>query len=394
MNQRLRLRAFAFLALLLATAAGFLAAPAAAATAAPEEVAAAYLRARAAAVASARPSRVLAPYVVAGSALAAREALVARGAALRQADLGHGLDRVGCDVTILDVSPQPRADTVVIGARAVVTQAWHARGALDQQASGVDHLLTLKRRGGAWRVTADAYVDVELPALLERAGATAARVRAAARRLETAAAAAHAAHARTGWDIAAAPPAASGAHQAIPPGGAGLQPAARGYVDRLVYDREAVRAYADKYALGYNPTYMRFSGDCCNFVSQSAFAGGMPVSLGDWTTGWWYGKNGTSSPSDDSWSWSWISCSKQIAFWLGTRIDWVSSISSVGKGDVVYYDWTGDGLIDHVAVLVGTNAAGQKVIDAHTTDHCRAYWKLGSSSTRYKFGRVRAYWVI
>ena len=42
---------------------------------------------------------------------------------------------------------------------------------------------------------------------------------------------------------------------------------------------------------------------------------------------------------------------------------------------------------------MGTNAAGQKVIDAHTTDHYRVYWKLGNSSTRYKFGRVRDYWV-
>jgi len=386
MNQRLRLRAFAFLALFLATAAAFLAAPAAAAGAEPAQVAAAYLRARAAAVPSVRPARVLAPYFVAGSALAAREALAARGAALRQTDLGHGLERVTCAVTVRRSSPNVADGTVVVRARAVVTMAWHARGALDEQASGVEHTLTMKRLHGSWRVVGDEYVDVELPALLERAGAPAARVRAAARRLEAAAAVAAGRRAASAPAPAVARPDSASAPTALPQ--------VRRYTDRLYYSRDAVRTYADRYALNYNPTYMPFSADCCNFVSQSAFAGGMPLAGGDWTSGWWYKKNGTSSPADDGWSWSWISCSRQIAFWLGSRIEWKSSISDVGKGDVVYYDWTGDGQVDHVAVLVGTNAAGQKVIDAHTTDHYRVPWKLGTSSTRYKFGRVRDYWVI
>ena len=98
------------------------------------------------------------------------------------------------------------------------------------------------------------------------------------------------------------------------------------------------------------------------------------MALGDWTSGWWYDKEGTTSPGDDHYSWSWISCSRQIAFWLGTRIDWVSSISNVSRGDVVYYDWTGDGSWDHVAIFAGTNSLGQKVIDAHTTDHY--HWLL------------------
>jgi hypothetical protein len=45
-------------------------------------------------------------------------------------------------------------------------------------------------------------------------------------------------------------------------------------------------------------------------------------------------------------------------------------------------------------VLVGTNSVGQKVIDAYTTDHYRVRWKLGSSGTQYRFGRVRVAWVV
>ena len=50
---------------------------------------------------------------------------------------------------------------------------------------------------------------------------------------------------------------------------------------------------------------------------------------------------------------------------------------------------------DHVAVVAGTNSAGQKVIDAHTTDHYRVYWKLGTQRARStECGRgVRAQWV-
>ena len=83
-----------------------------------------------------------------------------------------------------------------------------------------------------------------------------------------------------------------------------------------------------------------------------------------------------------------------MAFWNGRRTDWVSSVSDVSRGDFVYYDWTGDGVWDHVAVFAGTNSAGQKVVDAHTTDHYRVFWKMGTSDTKYKFAHTRASWVV
>jgi hypothetical protein len=382
MKLRPRLKAGAFLACVAVAAAGLLAAPAAAAAGGPEDAAAAYLQARAAAITSRQPAIVLAPHVVAGSALAARETFVARGTALRQADLGHAIDEVTCGVDVRSSTVSGDGATASVAAHAVTTILWHARGGSSIEASGVDHQLTLVLVDGVWKVTADQSNDVEVPADLERAGVPAPAVRAASRRVE--------ARAMLREQLLApdvlpdAPVAADGQ----------ASPTAKTYTDRLVYDRDAAMAYADRYALNYNATYARFSGDCCNFVSQGARAGGMPPALGDWTSGWWYDKEGTSSPSDDSYSWSWISCSRQIAFWLGTRIDWVSSISNVARGDVIYYDWSGDGSWDHVAILAGTNSAGQKVIDAHTTDHYHAYWKLGTASTRYKFGRVRASWVV
>ena len=60
--------------------------------------------------------------------------------------------------------------------------------------------------------------------------------------------------------------------------------------------------------------------------------------------------------------------------------------------NVTPHDWTSNGSWDHVAVCVGTNSLGQKIIDAHTTDHYHVYWKLGTSSTKYRFARVDTKW--
>ncbi len=83
-----------------------------------------------------------------------------------------------------------------------------------------------------------------------------------------------------------------------------------------------------------------------------------------------------------------------MGFWNGLRTDWVSSISGLGRGDVIYYDWTGDGTWDHAAVVAGTNSAGQKVVDAHTTDLYHVFWKLGYSTTHYRYAHVRPQWVV
>jgi cell wall-associated NlpC family hydrolase len=138
-----------------------------------------------------------------------------------------------------------------------------------------------------------------------------------------------------------------------------------------------------------------FAGaDCANFASQCARAGDMPQSRGTTAGGWWYDKEGTSSPWDDTYSLSWINCTRQIGYWNTRRTDWETSAGVLSRGDFIYYDWSGDGVWDHVAVVAGTNSAGQKVIDAHTTDHYRVYWKLGYSGTKYRYAKVRPQWVV
>ena len=361
---------------LAAAACGAAAAPAAAAPG-PAATATAYLQARTAAVTAADPGAVLASWTTPAGALAATERTIARGTALRAAQLGHHIDSVGSETTVLGTSMGDTGDTATVSAHVITTIVWHAASMEPStEASGVDHIVSLQRIGTTWQVVSDSYLDQMVPSYLEAAGASPATVRRTVRRLER--------------------------HASLP--SATVTGSERKWVARtsrlrryrgiLTYNRAAAAGYADRYALSYNPGYVRFGADCANFASQVGCAGGMPITSGDYSNGWWYDKHGTSSTSDDRYSLSWINVTKQISYWNGSRTDWVSSISSLGKGDFVYYDWSGDGFWDHVAVVAGSNSAGQKVVDAHTTDYYRTFWKMGYSSTRYRFARVRAQWVV
>ena len=367
------------LVLIALAAAGCAAAagPAAAApTQGPTDAALAYLQGRTTAVTAADPGTVLGAWTTPGGRLAATERAIARGMALRAAQLGHQIDSVSSEAIVLKSTIDASGDGGAVTVHVITTLVWHAAGTeQSSEACGVDHVVTLQRRGASWHVVDDAYLDDQTPAYLEAAGASPAAVQRAVRRLERGASAQSAA--ATG----------ASAWVAVGPGG-------RRYTDILYYNRDAAAASADRYALSYNPTYVRFGADCANFASQGARAGGMPVASGSYSSGWWYDKKSTSSPSDDSYSLSWINVAKQMSFWNGSRSDWASSISGLGKGDFVFYDWSGDGVWDHVAIVVGTNSAGQKVVDAHTTDYYHTFWKMGYSSTKYKYARVRAQWVI
>ncbi len=360
---------------LAAAACAAAAAPAAAAPG-PAATATAYLQARTAAITAADPGAVLATWAPPAGALAAMERRVARGTALRATQLGHQIDSVVSETTVLDTLPGATRDTATVHAHVITTMVWHAAGMeRSTEASGIDHTVSLQRVGSTWRVVGDSYVDDLVPSYLEAAGAAPAEVGRAARRLERA---------------GSRPVAVSGDERKW----VAETARARRYNDILTYNRDAAASYADRYALSYNPGYVRFGADCANFASQGGRAGGMPVTSGDYSNGWWYNGKGTSSTSDDSYSLSWINVTKQMSYWNGSRTDWVSSISGLGKGDFVYYDWSGDGYWDHVAVVAGSNSAGQKVVDAHTTNYYRTYWKMGYSSTKYKFARVRAQWVV
>jgi hypothetical protein len=331
-----------------------------------------YLRARTAALLPGAGQQDLRACFAPGSAAARRELLMARGARLSAATLGRRLSAARCAITVERVTATPGGATVT--ADVAVTTTWRdGAGRRGSEAAEAIHTVGLRLINGRWLVVSDAYFDDRTPQCLEAAGAGAAQVRAAGLRLE-----------RAGADLAL-PPAFSSPDS----------PSGSCYRHIFTYKRAAAAAYADRYWNKYNPTYAHFNGvDCANFASQTMFAGGFPTQGARYGSGWWYDKKFTSMPADDTWSHSWIAVPYQMAFWNTRYTDWATSIAGLNKGDFVYYDWTGDGSWDHAAEVVGVDASGQRLVDAHTTNRYHANWRMGSSATHYRFARVRATYIL
>ena len=132
------------------------------------------------------------------------------------------------------------------------------------------------------------------------------------------------------------------------------------------YNADNAIAYADKWATSRNPEYRQYPGvDCCNFVSQCLYAGGMP-------------KNSAWYPA----SYAWINCSGAIDNFKKYGTFMSANNGNVLRGNPVYYDWNSNGVYDHTAICVGKNSSGTPIIDAHTGDHYHVTWTLGSNGTR------------
>lgn len=132
------------------------------------------------------------------------------------------------------------------------------------------------------------------------------------------------------------------------------------------YDAGKAIAYADRYWKHYNRRYVEYRGlDCCNFVSQCLYAGGMPQ---------------TSSWFPNSVPWINVPAAMKHFKQYGAYV--TADNGSVRRGNPVYYDWQGDGVYDHTTICVGTNASGMPVVDGHTTNVFHVPWRMGSGGRR------------
>ena len=135
---------------------------------------------------------------------------------------------------------------------------------------------------------------------------------------------------------------------------------------QVTYNPAAAIAYADRWAMSANTgSYVFHNGvDCANFVSQCLFAGGLPQS--------------------STWkleSVAWVNCQAQQSYFGSLYSAPVTaSASTVKIGNPVYYDWTGDGHYDHTAICVGTDAAGNPIVDAHTNARYHVSWDMKASA--------------
>jgi hypothetical protein len=158
----------------------------------------------------------------------------------------------------------------------------------------------------------------------------------------------------------------------------------------FIYDRRAAVRYAEKWWDSYNPAFEKFDVDCTNFISQCLHAGGAPMSgYSNRNKGWWMRNN--------SWSYSW-SVAHALRWYLpnsksGLRAVEKKNANELMLGDVICYDFQGDGRFDHNTIVVAKDANKMPLVNAHTTNSRMRYWSYEDSTAytsniKYKFFHI------
>ncbi|RDW18140.1 hypothetical protein CWR48_11160 [Oceanobacillus arenosus] len=165
---------------------------------------------------------------------------------------------------------------------------------------------------------------------------------------------------------------------------------AEAIVARFSYDRLAAVQYAERWWNGYNPEYHKFTVDCTNFISQCLRAGGAPMhGASVRERGWWYVGN--------NWSFSWA-VAHSLRWYLsgsrqGLQAKEMMDAAKLIPGDVICYDFQGNGKWDHNTIVVAKDAYGMPLVNAHTDNSRHRYWSYEDSTAwtpniQYKFFRI------
>ena len=103
-------------------------------------------------------------------------------------------------------------------------------------------------------------------------------------------------------------------------------------------------------------------------------------------SGWWMQNN--------NWSYSW-SVAHSLKNYLansttGLRAKEVSSARELKLGDVICYDFEGDGRYNHNTIVTAKDANGEPLVNAHTYNSRNRYWAYEDSTAytpniRYTF---------
>lgn len=153
------------------------------------------------------------------------------------------------------------------------------------------------------------------------------------------------------------------------------------------YDRQKAIQYAERWWNDYNPNYKKFEVDCTNYISQCLHAGKAPMrGYPNRSKGWWMQNN--------NWSFSW-SVANSMRWFLpssnvGLRAKEVTRAEDLKLGDVICYDFQGDGRFDHTTIVTAKDQFGMPLVNAHTTNSRMRYWAYEDSTAyteniKYKF---------
>lgn len=156
------------------------------------------------------------------------------------------------------------------------------------------------------------------------------------------------------------------------------------------YDRLGAVQYAEKYWNKRNPAYKNFSDNCTNFISQCLHAGGAPMrGHPNRGSGWWM--------KQSSWSYSWTVAHSMKMYLTnskaGLRAVRVKSAEELVPGDVICYDFEGDGRFNHTTIVVAKDKGNMPLVNAQSYDSRMRYWSYEDStaytpSIRYAFFHI------
>ncbi|WP_243293075.1 amidase domain-containing protein [Bacillus sp. FJAT-47783] len=157
------------------------------------------------------------------------------------------------------------------------------------------------------------------------------------------------------------------------------------------YDRLAAVQYAERWWNDHNPKFKNFDVNCTNFVSQCLYAGNAPMrGYPSKTIGWWMQK--------EDWSFSW-SVAHSMKIYLSTsktglRAEEVFSPEKLVPGDVICYDFQGDGRFDHTTFVVAKDEQNMPLVNAQTYNSRMRYWSYEDSTAytpniKYKFFHIK-----
>ncbi len=182
----------------------------------------------------------------------------------------------------------------------------------------------------------------------------------------------------------------------------------------FAYDRTSAIKYSDEKALKPSSAYHEYSSDCTNFVSQCLYSGKMKQDKVWYTTkklGKFYGST------------EWVNANalknylknnvgaKKLGSWTkkGTSgqypsyayVDNSSNLTTKNTGKVViFYDWTGNGTMNHAAFYVADNAVSKEkqdkgatgdLVNAHTRNRYRTVWNMDRLSSKNDGVRIYAF---
>jgi len=158
-----------------------------------------------------------------------------------------------------------------------------------------------------------------------------------------------------------------------------------------VYNRFNAVKYAETWWDGHNKEYPLYANDCTNFISQCLRAGGLKMNgMPKNAVGWWY-KNYSAS----SYSWRVAHALRKYLpiSQTGIKAEEVGNPKELSLGDLILYDFEGDGRWNHCTIVVAKDENGEPLVNAHTQNSRKRYWSYYDSTAytdniKYKYFHI------